>query len=123
MGMTFGGKVLRAGAVGVIVAVAATGIWITASSRQGETRFCKASLAVVEIEGRMVAPQDQTGPDEDEGCDFDQTERGHAVLGFDCKVREPDGEVTVEVVPNRSDGTCGLPNTADEHIPEPWPTR
>lgn len=121
--MAFGGKVLRVGAVSVIVLAAAIGLWRSAASRQGETRFCKASLALVEIDGRMVAPQDQTGPDEDEGCDFDQTERAYVVLGFDCKVREPDGEVIVEVVPNRSDGTCGLPSTDDERIPEPWPTR
>jgi hypothetical protein len=121
--VTFGGKLLRAGAVGVIVLVAATGIWITAASQAGETRFCKASLALVEVDGRMVAPQDQTGPGEDPGCDFGETERAYAVLGFDCKVREPDGEVTVEVVPNRNDGTCGLPTTDDERIPNPWPLR
>lgn len=123
MDMAFGGKVLRAGAVCVIVVAAAAGIWIRSTSQQDEALFCKASLAMVEIEGRMVAPQDQTGPGEDERCDFDQTEPAYAVLGFDCKVREPDGEVIVEVVPNRSDGTCGLPATEGERIPDPWPTR
>lgn len=71
----------------------------------------------------MVAPQDQTGPGEDEGCDFDETERADAVLGFDGKVREPDGDVTAVVVPNRRDGTCGLPTIDDERIPDPWPLR
>lgn len=123
VGVSFGGKVLRAGAVCVIVVAAVTGVWIRATSPSAETLFCKASLALVEIDGRMVAPQDQTLAGEDGRCDFDQTERAYAVLGFDCKVREPDGEVTVEVVPNRRDGTCGLPTDDDEHIPDPWPTR
>lgn len=106
----------------MLLVVAAAGTWIFTSSRHGEARFCQASLAIVEIDGRTVAPQDQTGPNEDEHCDFDQTEDAYPVLGFDCKVREPDGEVTVELVPNRSDGTCGLPGP-DEGFPDPWPKR
>ena len=123
MGVSFGGKVIRGGAVCVIVVAAAVGVWIRATSPSGEALFCKASLTLVEIDGRMVAPQDQTLAGEDERCDFDQTEGTYAVLGFDCKVREPDGRVTVEVVPNRRDGTCGLPTSDRERIPEPWPTR
>jgi hypothetical protein len=120
--MTIGGKVLRVGAIGVVVLAVATGAWVFVSSRTQEPLFCLASLAFVEIDGRMVAPQDQTGPTEDERCDFGETEDPYAVLGFDCKVREPDGEVTLELVPNRSDGTCGLPDP-DEAFPDPWPER
>lgn len=121
--MPFGGKVLRSSAAGVVLVVAAAGTWIFATSLPGEARFCQASLAIFEIDGRTVVPQDQTGPGEDEHCDFDQTEDGYLVLGFDCRVREPDGEVTVELVPNRSDGTCGLPGPDDNRLPDPWPTR
>ena len=118
--MTFGGKVLRAGAAGLVL-VAAAGVWTLATSGQGEARFCKASLAIIEIDGRTVVPQDQTGPGEDQACDFDETEDAYPVLGFDCKVREPDGEVTAELEPNRSDGTCGLPGPGDDGYPDPWP--
>jgi hypothetical protein len=121
--MRFGGKILRASAASVLLVVAAAGTWIFANSQPGEARFCQASLAIFEIDGRTVVPQDQTGLGEDERCDFDQTKDGYPVLGFDCKVREPDGEVTVELVPNRSDGTCGLPGPDDEPLPDPWPKR
>ena len=121
--MKLGGKVLVVGAVSVLVVVAAAGAWLWAASKGSESHFCQASLAIVEIDGRTVAPQDQTGPGEDEACDFDETESAYPVLGFDCKVREPDGEVTAELVPNRSDGTCGLPDPGDEGYPDPWPKR
>ncbi len=121
--MQDGGKVLRVGALGVLLVVAVAAGWIVTSSRLEEPLFCQASLAIVEIDGRSVAPQDQTGPNEDERCDFQQTEDAYPVLGFDCKVREPDGEVTVELVPNRSDGTCGLPGPEDGGFPDPWPRR
>ena len=122
-GMPVGGKVLRVGALGVLLVISVAGGWIVTSARAGEPTFCLASLAFVDIDGRMVAPQDQTGPGEDERCDFQETEDAYPVLGFDCKVREPDGEVTVELVPNRSDGTCGLPGPEDDGFPDPWPTR
>jgi len=121
--MKFGGKVFRVGAFSVLLVVAVAGTGILAASRPGETRLCRASLTIIEIDGRTVTPQDQTGPGEDEGCDFDQTEDAYPVLGFDCKVREPDGEATVELVPNRSDGTCGLPGPEGDGYPDPWPKR
>ena len=37
--------------------------------------------------------------------------------------RFSDGEVTVELVPNRTDGTCGLPGPDDDGFPDPWPKR
>ncbi len=121
--MHLGGKFLRVGALSLTAVVAAAGTWIVTTSAPDEPLFCQASLALVMIDGRSVAPQDQTGPGEDERCDFDQTEAGHLVLGYDCKIRQPDGEVEVELVPNRNDGTCGLPQAEGERIPDPWPKR
>jgi hypothetical protein len=31
------------------------------------------------------------------------------VLGFDCTIRSPAGEVVASTTPNRNDGTCGMP--------------
>ncbi|MCU1369317.1 MAG: hypothetical protein JWO77_511 [Ilumatobacteraceae bacterium] len=118
--MGFGWKVLTVGAAGVLVVViGAVGLFAW-SSRAQESHFCQASLAIVEIDGRSVAPQDQTGPTEDPWCDFDQTEDAYPVLGFDCRIRQPDGEVIAKLVPNRHDGTCGLPDPGED-LPDPWP--
>jgi hypothetical protein len=44
------------------------------------------------------------------------------VCGFDCRIREPDGDVVAKLVPNRSDGTCGLPGSdGRESVPDPRP--
>lgn len=121
--MQIGGKVPRVGALALLLVAAIGGGWFVTRSRAAEPKFCQASLAIVEIDGQSVAFQDQTGPHEDERCDFQETEDAYPVLGFDCKVREPDGEVTAELVPNRSDGTCGLPEPGGDGFPDPWPRR
>jgi hypothetical protein len=117
--MNLGGKVLTVGAVSLLIMVAGLGAFAW-SNRAQESHFCKASLAMFEIDGRSVAPQDQTGIGDDPWCDFDETEDPYPVLGFDCRIRQPDGEVTDELVPNRADGTCGLPDPGDD-LPDPWP--
>lgn len=117
--MRFGGKGLTIGLTSALVLVIGAGGLFLWNDRAQETHFCKASLAMLEINGKTVIPQDQTGPTEDPACDFDETEDAYSILGFDCRIRKPDGTVTVELVPNRDDGTCGLPGLGEE-IPDPW---
>jgi hypothetical protein len=118
--MGIGGKILRVGALGVIL-VALVGAVSVRMSQPGEPKFCTLGLAIVTIDGHEVQFQDQAKPGRD-GCDLDQTQPLARVLGFDCRIREPDGQVVVELVPNRSDGTCGLPGGGgSEAVPEPWP--
>lgn len=53
--------------------------------------------------------EDQGSPGKD-GCDVSKAPMGddfNLLLGYDCKVRERDGNVVAEVPANRSDGTCG----------------
>ena len=120
--MAIGGKVLRIGALSVLLLVAATGAWVV-RSQPGEPKFCKASLAILVIDGHEVVPQDQGNPGRD-GCDFGEiAEHYDRTLGFDCKIRTADGEVETELVPNRRDGTCGLAGVGDPTIPDPWPER
>lgn len=116
--MGIGGKALRIGAVGVIVALAGLGIWVKANE-PGEGKFCTLALGMVKVDGRWVALQDGGQPGDD-GCDSQKTHRDMPTLGLDCKVRAPDGEVVKEMVPNRADGLCGRPE-ADETTPVPWP--
>jgi hypothetical protein len=98
-----------------IVGVAGVGLW---ANDQGEPRFCKVGLAAREVDGHWAALQDQGDPGPDR-CDMDEApythydvvgdrgDRGGLVLGFDCAVRDRDGEVVTIDDPNRPDGTCG----------------
>jgi hypothetical protein len=118
--MGLGGKILRVGALGVVV-VALLGVAWARSSQPGEGTFCTMGLAIFVIDGQEVLPQDQSKPGRD-GCDSDDTLPRAKVLGFDCRIREPDGDVVAKLVPNRSDGTCGLPGSdGSESVPDPWP--
>lgn len=113
--MGIGGKVLRIGAVAVIVLALGSVVWLR-TTEPGEGHFCTLGLAIVEVDGQEAQLQDQAKPGRD-GCDLDDTQPRARVLGFDCKVRASNGDVVVELVPNRSDGTCGQGS-----IPSPWPT-
>lgn len=116
--MGTGGKVLRIGAVAVIVLVAGIGIWGRATE-PGEPKFCTLALGITEIDGHSAAIQDGGKPGDD-GCETEDTMHDMWVIGLDCKVRASDGEVVRELVPNRDDGLCGRPDP-DGEIPSPWP--
>lgn len=119
--MGLGGKVLRVGAVSVLVMAVSFGGWMAWESRATETRFCTLALGITRIDGHDVFLQDggQPGPD---GCESDETTRTNRVLGLDCKIRAPDGDVVAELQPNRADGTCGIPDPGGT-FPDPWPRR
>lgn len=119
--MGLGGKVLRIGAVGVLLVVAGFGGWFAWQWRSQETRFCTLGLAIVRIDGHDVFLQD-SGPPGPDGCDGKETVRTNRVLGLDCKVREPDGDAVAELEPNRPDGTCGAFEPGGAY-PDPWPHR
>jgi hypothetical protein len=95
--------------LGLLVAVVAAGSGLLVSQRSGDARFCNAAAAIVEINGEPVFLEDQGAPGED-GCDADQAAMNATVLGQDCKLRAPGGDVIDELEPNRADGTCGQPD-------------
>lgn len=118
--MGLGGKVLRIGALSVLIVAVSFAGWIRWETRdRGEATFCTLGLAITDIDGESVAIQDGGKPGDD-GCGTEETLRDMKVLGMDCKLRAPDGEVVAEYVPNRSDGLCGLAGPS-ETIPHPWP--
>lgn len=105
----------------LVVAISGvTGLGLWADRRASEPpRFCTTGLAFAEVDGRGAVLEDQGQPGPD-GCDRDavpdpddvdvmvsDTDDDPLVLGFDCAVRAPDGEVVATTAPNRSDGTCG----------------
>ena len=71
------------------------------------TVFCKVGLAGFHRGSEMIALQDNGEPGPGD-CDGSPTLRTMRVLGLDCKLREPDGEVVEQLSPNGEDDTCVL---------------
>lgn len=69
------------------------------------TVFCHAALAGFERGERFVALQDNGQPGRGD-CDGAPTLRDTLVLGLDCKLRDPAGEVVDRLAANGDDGTC-----------------
>jgi hypothetical protein len=117
---TQGGTVRMIGGIAALIAVVGFGAWFArAATTEPDARFCTMGLPLFEIDGRTVVPQDMDPPGRD-ACDGEQTERGRLILGLDCKVRRPDGEVIATLEPNRDDGDCGLPDPGDDGFPSSW---
>lgn len=113
------GKVAKVGGVGALVLVAGLGLWARFGG-VAEERFCTLGLAFVVIDDREVLLQDGGAPGRD-GCDGSETMESGPVLGLDCLIREPDGVESAELTPNRTDGSCGLPDPGDGYPPS-WST-
>jgi hypothetical protein len=95
--------------VAVVTVLAAVSITL-AKLLSGGFGSCPAQGQMAVVEGETVALQDRAFPGRDP-CDVGRTHgTGDInVLGFDCRVRTPAGEVVASTTPNRADGTCGQP--------------
>lgn len=91
------------------------GFAVWALNQEGTETFCTLGLPIYEHDGARGTLEDNGEPGRD-GCDGPDHNSLGITLGFDCKVRSPEGEVVDEVEPNRADGTCGLPGPGEE-----WP--
>jgi hypothetical protein len=94
--------------VAVVTVLAA--VSITLAKLSGGFGSCPAQGQMAVVDGETVALQDHSFPGRDP-CDVGRTHgTGDInVLGFDCKIRTPAGEVVASTTPNRADGTCGQP--------------
>ncbi len=96
-----------AGLVAVLVVALGGVVWLRASANR-EPVFCFAAGAGFEYEGEFYWLEDQGTPGRGGPCGDGRTAKPfERTVGFDCKVREPDGTVSASFRPNRSDGTCG----------------
>ena len=95
--------------VAVFTVLAAVSIALAKRSDGLVPCAAQAPMAVV-VAGETVALKDHGLPGRD-GCDVGRTDGAGDmnVLGFDCMVRTPAGDVVASTTPNRADGTCGLP--------------
>jgi hypothetical protein len=98
--------------VGTVVAVVAVlaAVSIAFAKRSGDFGSCTAQRQMAVVDGETVALEDRVFPGRDP-CDIVRTDGpgDMNVLGFDCRVRTPAGDVVASTTPNRADGTCGLP--------------
>jgi hypothetical protein len=94
--------------VAVVTVLAA--VSITLAKRSGDFGSCAAQGQMAVVDGETVALEDHAFPGRDP-CDVGRTHGtgDMNVLGFDCRVRTPAGEVVASTTPNRADGTCGQP--------------
>ena len=107
-----GNKRMRAGVLSVSLLVAsAGGLVLHQTSQPQKSVSCKATLQIRVIDGREVVVQDRDPDGTD--CDLDQTMRGAATLGIDCKIRSSKGKVLATERSSREDGTCGLDSPAE----------
>jgi hypothetical protein len=94
--------------VAVVMVLAAVSI---ALAKRSGGFSCAAQAPMAFVDGETVALEDHGFPGRD-GCDIGRTDEGAGdmnVLGFDCRVRTPAGDVVASTTPNRADGTCGQP--------------
>ncbi len=87
----------------------------------GEESFCSTALQIGTIpDGSWYAYQDQSTPGPDQ-CDYDLGEGDNpfppprmvgGIIGFDCRLylTQDDEPDTTVMLPNRGDGTCGMPD-------------
>jgi hypothetical protein len=94
--------------VAVVTVLAAVSIAL--AKRSGGFSSCTAQGQMAVVDGETVALEDHGFPGRDP-CDIGRTDGAGDmnVLGFDCRVRTPAGEVVASTTPNRADGTCGRP--------------
>jgi hypothetical protein len=94
----------------VAVVTVLTAVSIALAKRSGGFGSCTAQGPMVVVDGETVALEDHGLPGRDV-CDVGRTAGAGDmnVLGFDCRVRTPAGEVVASTTPNLADGTCGRP--------------
>ena len=96
---------VRAGIlVALLIIAIAGGVSLMASREPRKGKFCTPSLPIQEVNGKTVAVQ--THGSHGGVCAVPGTNPGMDTLGFDCRVRGPDGKVLTTVKPSHADGTC-----------------
>lgn len=103
----------------VVVVVFGVG-FVYMTNQEGEEVACTLGLPIFEGRGVRGTMQDHApaGPD---ACDGPEVDSGMHVLGLDCNLRNPDGNVVAELEPNQPGGTCGL-SVDGSPYPASWQT-
>lgn len=102
----------------VVVVVFGAGFAYVAANDEQQEVFCTLGLPFYQGADRTFTFEDggEPGPGD---CDGSKVARSGLVLGFDCKLRNPGGDVVAELEPNQPDGRCGL-GIDGAPYPESW---
>lgn len=103
-----------------VLVLAGVGVWYATNGERREV-FCTLGRAQIQTDdGREIVLEDQGDPGPGD-CDGPQVlTNGADVIGFDCRVREPSGDVVAELEPNQPDGRCGQPMDGSWSFPASW---
>ena len=92
----------------VLVTAISLGFGVKWSSEPPESHSCPYGGAGFERRGAEVWLQDQGKPGRD-ACDLPSNVGAELILGFDCKLRLPDGRVIAVLQANGPHGACVIP--------------
>lgn len=103
----------------VLAVTGAAGLLYATNLDPPHETFCTLGLPYIQGADLSFTFEDGGSPGPGE-CDRSTVMPDAHVLGFDCKLRDPDGKVVAELEANQPNGSCGLPMDGSFSVPGSW---